>query len=93
MAVATVVIAFLTWSMAKYSAKQWKAMIDSNETNRMQLELSQRPWVGVVNPISIVRPLTFDAQGGTIVVQVSLKNCHRKTLSRKTTGCISESRE
>ena len=50
-ALATIVIAFLTFNYVNYSRKQW-------DTMQQQLDLSQRPWVEA--KLEITSPLVFD---------------------------------
>jgi hypothetical protein len=48
---------------------------DSAETARDALIRSRRPWLAIIEPLRIMRPLTFDAGGGSDVeVQFSVRN-------------------
>ena len=60
---------------------QWLAMRDAiqmagraNQIAISALTTAQRPWVGIVDPIFIDKPLTFDAKGANIVIRIKLKN-------------------
>jgi hypothetical protein len=66
---------------ATIAALQWFAMRDAiqmagraNQIAISALTTAQRPWVGIVNPIFIDKPLTFDAKGANIVIRIKLKN-------------------
>jgi hypothetical protein len=67
MLIFTAVIATSTSIYTCYSAGQWRIMRD-------QLHLSQRPWVGIREPIIIDKPLTFDSQGALIIIRVEMEN-------------------
>jgi hypothetical protein len=61
---ATVAIAALTYEYATYAKAPWRTM-------QQQLELSERPWVGVGGPVEILKQLTYDT---TMVTKVCVTN-------------------
>lgn len=67
-AIATVAIAIYTY----YARQQWKAMSDQIALMKQQLEMTNRPWVGV--ELAITGPLTFDAGGAHVRFSVRVSD-------------------
>ena len=40
---------------------------------RDQLHISDRPWVGIIGPVIIAKPLRFDTDGGELIIKALMK--------------------
>jgi hypothetical protein len=68
-------VAVDTHALTAANMKAADAAKESAETARDSLIRSRRPWLAIIEPLRVVRPLTFDAGGGSDVeLQPSVRN-------------------
>jgi hypothetical protein len=81
---ATVSNAFLTLLLAISTIGLWivtgkaaNAATRSAEVAQNQLVLSHRPWVGLLEPVQVIEPLSFNEQGAAAKIRLTARNCGR----------------
>jgi hypothetical protein len=75
-------------TQAVAAATQAQTALVTAQTAQKQLELSERPWIGLTKPITITKPLRFDAKGAAISFDVTVKNVGN-SVANKTDAVLS----